>query len=234
MKTFAIITIIVLCYICCQRPQQLSHMVHTTPRSDTFYKVTNRPLSRYFKNPADSVLLGTIVPTGLLAHNRFMNDTLRQFLKKIGLCNDDISNRAYIPCDPHFVAIIPLNDKKPSKCTLIGYTNHLQDSLSILREDDNEIFTRIFINKEYSYTIFAGIIGYYIDEIGNKVLVTHSEKSYFPETTDRNTEYIDSTLVLYKWQNQHYIPDSILTIKGNLIPKAEYEQKYRYRVHTLQ
>lgn len=208
--------------------------IPTNSSARTFYKVTNRPLSRYFKNPADSALLGNIVPTGLLTHDRFANRSVRKFLKKIGLCNDNLSAQVYIPCDPHFIAIMPLNDKKPSKDTLIGYSNHLQELYGPPYEEDGYIFTDTYISKKYSNTILVGIIGYYIDEIYNKILVTHSEKFYFPRTADRNTEYMDSALVLYKWKNQRYIPDSILTIKGNLIPKAEYEEKYRYRVHTLQ
>lgn len=241
MKIFLFVAFFLfLGYSCSPFFYPLPSNIPTNPSTRTFYKVTNRPLSRYFKNPADSALLGNIVPTGLLTHDRFANRSVRKFLKKNDLCNDDLSAKVYIPCNPHFVAIMPLNDKKPSKDTLIGYSNHLQDQYDPPYEDDCCIFTNIYIkNKEIS-CIFSDIIGYYIDEMGNKILVTHDEVFYFasphnpPKFNIDEADMIRDALVLYKWKNQGYIPDSILTIKGNPIPKEEYEKNYRARVPTIQ
>lgn len=233
-KIFLPLTILFLFSFCCKRDNSIATQSKTAEKERTFYKVTNRPLSRYFKNPADSNKLGNIVPTGLLTHDKFVNDTIEQFFIKIGLCNNDMSAKVYIPCLPHFIAALKLNDQNPNNNTLIGHSNALPE-LYDAYQDDNGIFTHIYMLKNEKYVemqyLTSALIGYYIDDFGNKMLVNHDDVNVF--LINDKAEYFNDAMVLYRWKDTKYVPDSLLTVAGGLIPKDEYERKYRQKIPTI-
>ncbi|MBK8473753.1 MAG: hypothetical protein IPL33_17210 [Sphingobacteriales bacterium] len=215
-------TIALLAFYCKRSNTIQSKQVN---KHNVFYKVTNRPLSRYFKNSADTALLGRIVYTGYLSKTKFENDTIESFLIKLGLCNNDMSEQVYIPCLPAFETIIKINDSYQNYDTIIGTKNALPEYYGYPYEDDNGILTEIFIKNKntdiYSNPQFLlALIGYYLDKSGNKSIVVHDDVLNFDKA------YLDNALVLYKWQNGKYVPDSLLTIDGELIPKEDYPQAY--------
>lgn len=189
-----------------------------------FYKVTNRNLARYFKNPADSNKLGKIVETGLLQNSKFANDTIENFLIKLGLCNNDMSAMVYIPCIPTIQTIIKVNNNYKTYDTIIGITNSLLDNYPY--HDDDYSFGFVFTKKQntgyYDNTQFIStLVGYYIDKYGNNSIVTHHNKFY-----SKQNEYLDNVIILHKWNNKRYNTDSLLTVDGNLIPKENYAETY--------
>ncbi len=195
-----------------------------------FYKVTNRNLAKYFKNPADSLKLEKIVETGLLQHSKFANDTLENFLIKLGLCNNDMSEMVYVPCIPSIHCVLKMNDAYNNYDTIIGTTNHLLDDYP--NHDDEYSFTEIFVkdkdkaiyNPGYNpqRTLSGHLIGYYVEDNGNKSLLLHDEVWWFSEK-ENFKERFENSMVLFKWENGGYVPDSILTIDDKLIPANEYE-----------
>jgi hypothetical protein len=244
MKLFLIIGLLSYFSACQLLQRSATIESRVVEQNRTFYKVTNRALSCYFKNPADTALLGNVVPTGLLTHDKFSNDTLQQFLLKIDLCNDDLSAQVYIPCNPHFIAIMRLNEQDTSNKVLIGYSNHLQEFYYPPHEEEDYTYTNVYVKnektQEYEESMYLSsrIIGYYIDTVGNKILVVYTELGVFgskdnTEIIVDNTTFIDSVMILYKWKNQRYVPDSLLTIGGKPIPKEEYEKVYRSKVSKI-
>ena len=222
INILSLTTIALLAFYCKRSNTIQSKQVN---KHNVFYKVTNRPLSRYFKNSADTALLGRIVYTGYLSKTKFENDTIESFLIKLGLCNNDMSEQVYIPCLPAFETIIKINDSYQNYDTIIGTKNALPEYYGYPYEDDNGILTEIFIKNKntdiYSNPQFLlALIGYYLDKSGNKSIVVHDDVLNFDKA------YLDNALVLYKWQNGKYVPDSLLTIDGELIPKEDYPQAY--------
>lgn len=225
-----LLTMIALLAFHCKRSNTIVIQNKEKSKQDVFYKVTNRPLSRYFKNSADTALLGRIVYTGYLSKTKFENDTLENFLIKLGLCNNDMSEQVYVPCLPAFETIIKINDNYQNYDTIIGTTNHLPEYYGYPYEDDDYIFTEIFTKNTntgiYSnaQTLLAAIIGYYVDNFYNKSIVLHGIFRFREKNNPK--EHFENALVLYKWQNGKYVPDSLLTIDGELIPKKDYPQAY--------
>lgn len=225
-----LLTTIALLAFYCKRSNTIVRQNKEVKKHDVFYKVTNRPLSRYFKNSADTALLGRIVYTGYLSKTKFENDTIESFLIKLGLCNNDMSEQVYIPCLPAFETIIKVNDKYQNYDTIIGTTNALPESYGYPYEDDDGVLTEVFTKNTntgiYSNTyLSAALVGYYIGINNNKSVVLHDEVFYFGPDEDVKAR-LENALVLYKWQNGKYVPDSLLTIDGELIPKEYYPQAY--------
>lgn len=204
----------------------MSHLSKQTEKYHIFYKIATFDMNLYFKNPADSDKLGKIVATDVLRKPKFETDTLENFLITLGLCNNDMSEQVYIPCSSATHNVLKVNDNHQNYDTIIGINNQ-----SIEDDSDDYSFSEIFIKKPntegYNNTqsLTSALIGYYIDSFGNKTIVLHDDVFYFREKL-RPKERFENALVLYRWQNGKYVPDSLLTIDGELIPKENYAQAY--------
>jgi hypothetical protein len=140
------ITILFLFSFCCKKNNTIITQSKMAEKERIFYKVTNRNLARYFKNPADSNKLGKIVETGLLQNSKFANDTIENFLIKLGLCNNDMSAMVYIPCIPTIQTIIKVNNNYKTYDTIIGITNSLLDNYPY--HDDDYSFGFVFTKNK--------------------------------------------------------------------------------------
>ncbi|MBK8474343.1 MAG: hypothetical protein IPL33_20440 [Sphingobacteriales bacterium] len=227
-----LLTMIALLAFYCKRSNTIVIQNKEKSKQDVFYKVTNRPLSRYFKNSADTALLGRIVYTHLLDKGKYANDTMKDFFIKLDLCDAEYESgieQVYVPCDPYAHGMLLLNEEVND--TLIGTTNHLFEYYGYPHENDSSIFTEIFTKDKNTgiynntQTLSAALIGYYIDGFDNKRIILHDEVFYFGPDEDVKAR-LENALVLYKWQNGKYVPDSLLTIDGELIPKKDYPQAY--------
>lgn len=216
----------------CKRNKAIVVSSKVAEKHRTFYKVTNRPLSRYFKSPPDSVSLGEIVYTKYLSQTKFANDTMEKFLISLELCNNDMSAQVYIPCLPAFETVIKVNDSYQNYDTIIGTKNALPEYYGYPYEDDDGVLTEIFTKDattgvyDNTQTLLSALIGYYNDDKNNKSIVLHGI-FYFRKTDSIEAKArLENALVLYKWQNGEYVPDSLLTIDGELIPKEKYAEAY--------